>query len=147
MIIPTLEYFAAIRILQSPLFAERTADLQRVQAEYANYRKRAERERLAVGELAVGRVLADFLPVLDDLDRARAHGDLNGPLKAIADKLDDIVGKLGLQAFGEDGDPGRVAEQAAALAEAGLDLGIVYLPVPHTPKVLEPLAAALTPLT
>ena len=49
--------------------------------------------------------------------------------------------------LGEDGDPGRVAEQAAALAETGLDLGIVYLPVPHTPKVLEPLAAALAPLT
>jgi len=49
--------------------------------------------------------------------------------------------------LGEDGDPGRVAEQAAALAESGLDLGIVYLPVPHTPKVLEPLASALAPLT
>jgi molecular chaperone GrpE len=84
--------------------AERTADLQRVQAEYANYRKRAERDRLAAGDAAVSRVLADLLPVLDDLDRARAHGDLTGGLKAVADHLDAVFGKLGLVAFGEVGD-------------------------------------------
>ena len=77
-----------VPMVEASLLAERTADLQRLQAEYANYRKRAERERLAAGELAVGRVLADFLPVLDDLDRAEAHGDLTGGLKAIADKLE-----------------------------------------------------------
>jgi molecular chaperone GrpE len=86
------------------LLAERTADLQRLQAEYANYRKRADRERLAAGEVATGRVLADFLPVLDNLDRARAHGDLTGGLKAVADQLDAIFSKLGLVAFGEVGD-------------------------------------------
>lgn len=86
------------------LLAERTADLQRLQAEYANYRRRADRERQAAGELAVSRVLADFLPVLDNLDRARAHGDLTGGLKAVADQLDSIFGKLGLVAFGEVGD-------------------------------------------
>ncbi|MDT4939565.1 MAG: molecular chaperone GrpE, partial [Pseudonocardiales bacterium] len=75
------------------------------QAEYANYRKRAERDRLVAGELAVGRVLTDLLPVLDDLDRARQHGDVTGALKAIADKLDSVVGKLGLQEFGDEGDP------------------------------------------
>jgi molecular chaperone GrpE len=87
------------------LLEERTRDLQRVQAEYANYRKRAERDRLAAGELAVGRTLAELLPVIDDLDRARAHGDLTGPLKAVADKLEAAFTKLGLQAFGEVGDP------------------------------------------
>ena len=87
------------------LLAERTADLQRVQAEYANYRKRADRERLAAGELAVSSVLAVLLPVLDNLDRAREHGDLTGGLKAVADQLDDIFAKLGLQAFGAVGDP------------------------------------------
>jgi molecular chaperone GrpE len=87
------------------LLAERTADLQRLQAEYANYRKRADRERLAAGEAAVSRVLGDFLPVLDNLDRARAHGDLTGGLKAVADQLDTIFAKLGLVAFGEVGDP------------------------------------------
>jgi molecular chaperone GrpE len=87
------------------LLEERTRDLQRVQAEYANYRKRADRERLAAGDLAVSRVLADLLPVLDDLDRARAHGDLTGGLKAVADHLDSVFGKLGLVSFGEVGDP------------------------------------------
>jgi molecular chaperone GrpE len=87
------------------LLAERTADLQRVQAEYANYRKRADRERLAAGEAAIGRALVDFLPVLDNIDRAREHGDLTGGLKAIADQLDGIFAKLGLAAFGEVGDP------------------------------------------
>jgi molecular chaperone GrpE len=87
------------------LLEERTADLQRLQAEYANYRKRAERERLAAGEIAVSRVLADFVPVLDDLDRARVHGDLTGGLKAVADQLDAVLTKLGLTAFGEVGDP------------------------------------------
>ncbi|MEP6598459.1 MAG: nucleotide exchange factor GrpE [Actinomycetota bacterium] len=84
--------------------AERTADLQRVQAEFANYRKRVERDRHLSGELAVGGVLAALLPVLDDIDRARTHGDLTGPLKAVADQLDAVLGKLGLQPFGEVGD-------------------------------------------
>ena len=86
------------------LLAERTADLQRLQAEYANYRRRAERDRLLAGEAAISRVLTDFLPVLDDLDRARSHGDLTGGLKAVADRLDAVFAKLGLVPFGEVGD-------------------------------------------
>ncbi|MDP9093202.1 MAG: nucleotide exchange factor GrpE [Actinomycetota bacterium] len=85
--------------------AERTADLQRVQAEYANYRKRADRDRLAAGDVAISRVLAELLPVLDDIDRARSHDDLTGALKAVADHLEVIFTKLGLEAFGEVGDP------------------------------------------
>jgi molecular chaperone GrpE len=85
--------------------AELTTDLQRVQAEYANYRKRAERDRLAAGDLAIGRVLVELLPVLDDIDRARSHGDLTGALKAVADHLEGIFTKLGVEAFGEIGDP------------------------------------------
>ena len=91
--------------VEASLLDERTRDLQRVQAEYANYRKRAERERLAAGEVAVGTALGELLPVLDDIDRAREHGDLTGALKAIADKLEGVVTKLGLEAFGETGDP------------------------------------------
>ncbi|MGN6607417.1 MAG: nucleotide exchange factor GrpE [Jatrophihabitans sp.] len=101
--------------VDAALLDERTRDLQRVQAEYANYRKRAERERLAAGDIAVGRVLTDLLPVLDDLDRARQHGDLTGALKAVADKLDGIVGKLGLQPFGTVGDPFDPAIHEAVL--------------------------------
>jgi molecular chaperone GrpE len=84
---------------------ERTRDLQRVQAEYANYRKRVERDRVALAEAAVGGALVGLLPVLDDIDRARAHGDLTGAFKAVADQLETVLGKLGLTAFGEPGDP------------------------------------------
>ena len=104
-----------VPMVEAVLLDERTADLQRLQAEYANYRRRAERDRLAAGELAVGRVLGDLLPVLDDLDRARAHGDLTGGLKAVADQLDSIFTKLGLVAFGEVGDPFDPALHEAVL--------------------------------
>ena len=68
--------------------AERTEDLQRLNAEYTNYRRRTERERQAVIEASKAKVLAEFLPILDDLELARQHGDLEaGPLKAISDKL------------------------------------------------------------
>ncbi len=87
------------------LIEERTRDVQRLQAEYANYRKRAERERLVAGEVAIGRTLAELLPVVDDLDRAKAHGDLTGALKAVSDKLEDTFSRLDLQAFGAVGDP------------------------------------------
>jgi molecular chaperone GrpE len=92
-------------LVEAALLDERTRDLQRVQAEYANYRKRAERDRLLAGDLAIGRTLVELLPVIDDLDRAKAHGDLTGPLKAVADKLDGVFAKHGLVAFGEVGDP------------------------------------------
>ncbi|WP_033343451.1 nucleotide exchange factor GrpE [Catenuloplanes japonicus] len=83
---------------------ERTRDLQRVTAEYANYRKRVERDRAAQGEQATGSVLSALLPVLDDLDRAREHGDLVGPFASVADQLSAALGKFGLTAFGEKGD-------------------------------------------
>jgi molecular chaperone GrpE len=97
------------------LLAERTSDLQRVQAEYANYRKRADRERLAAGDVAVGSVLAALLPVLDNVDRAREHGDLTGGLKAVADQLEEIFTKLGLDSFGTVGDPFDPAIHEAVL--------------------------------
>jgi len=84
---------------------ERTADLQRVTAEYANYRKRVDRDREAVVQLAKASVLADLLGVLDDLERAEAHGDLTGPFRAVADKIGTALQKAGLQAFGHEGEP------------------------------------------
>jgi molecular chaperone GrpE len=87
------------------MLAERTADLQRLQAEYANYRKRVERDRLAVREQALANVLHGLLPVLDDIGRAREHGELTGGFKSVAESLEGIVIKLGLTAFGETGDP------------------------------------------
>lgn len=86
--------------------AERTADLQRLQAEYANYRRRVQRDKQADIAGAKASVVSELLGVLDDLDRARAHGDLDsGPLKGVADKLTGTLTSLGLSEFGEEGDP------------------------------------------
>ena len=85
--------------------AELTADLQRVQADYANYRKRALRDQQAATERAKAAVVSQLLGVLDDLDRARSHGDLeSGPLKSVADKLLNVLTGFGLTAFGAEGD-------------------------------------------
>jgi len=85
--------------------AELTADLQRLQAEYANYRRRVERDRQAVGEAALASVIIGLLPVLDDLDRARSHGEVTGGFALVADGLENTLVKLGLTRFGESGDP------------------------------------------
>ncbi|WP_227997482.1 nucleotide exchange factor GrpE [Nocardia australiensis] len=86
--------------------AERTADLQRLTAEYANYRRRVERDRKATIDTAKATVVTELLGVLDDLDRAKAHGDLDtGPLKSVADKLTDALNKQGLEEFGSEGEP------------------------------------------
>jgi molecular chaperone GrpE len=84
--------------------AERTADLQRVTAEYANYRKRVDRDRESVVAAAKASVVLELLTVLDDLDRARTHGDLVGSFGAVADKLTGALTKLGLAPFGAEGD-------------------------------------------
>lgn len=85
--------------------AERTADLQRVQAEYANYRKRVERDRIAVREQALANVLSELLPVLDNIDRAREHGELSGGFKSVAESLEAVAVKLGLVRYGDPGEP------------------------------------------
>ncbi|AVT33401.1 MULTISPECIES: nucleotide exchange factor GrpE [unclassified Plantactinospora] len=84
---------------------ERTRDLQRVTAEFANYRRRMDRERARDADRATRVVLAALLPVLDDLDRAREHGDLVGPFGTVADQLIGALAKFGLTPFGEKGDP------------------------------------------
>jgi molecular chaperone GrpE len=78
-----------------------TADLQRVQAEYANYRKRVDRDRTATTEFVFASVLIELLPVLDDLDRASEHGELTGGFKAVADRINTTVEKLGLTKFAD----------------------------------------------
>ncbi|WP_084105197.1 nucleotide exchange factor GrpE [Demequina sp. NBRC 110056] len=86
--------------------AEHLADLQRLQAEYVNYRKRVDRDREAAGDLAVGKVIETLLPVLDDIAGAREHGDLeaDGPFKSITTKLEDALGRLGWSSFGAAGE-------------------------------------------
>ncbi|WP_070377481.1 nucleotide exchange factor GrpE [Rhodococcus sp. WMMA185] len=85
--------------------AERTADLQRLQAEYANYRRRVQRDKQSDIAGAKASVVGELIGVLDDLDRARNHGDLDsGPLKAVADKLVGALTSLGLSEFGAEGE-------------------------------------------
>lgn len=85
--------------------AERTSDLQRVQAEYANYRRRVDRDRDVVRDTAVANVLANLLPVLDDIGRARDHGELEGGFKSVGEALEQTVERLGLVRFGTAGEP------------------------------------------
>ncbi|HEX4729231.1 MAG TPA: nucleotide exchange factor GrpE [Jatrophihabitans sp.] len=90
--------------LNERLAAERLADLQRLQAEYANYRKRVERDRALARELTIASVVESLLPVLDDIQLARQHGDLeSGPFASVADKLESILAKYGVERFGEPG--------------------------------------------
>ncbi|MER7396969.1 nucleotide exchange factor GrpE [Streptomyces sp. NPDC000151] len=84
---------------------ERTADLQRLQAEYQNYRRRVERDRVTVKEIAAANLLSELLPVLDDIGRAREHGELVGGFKSVGESVETVVAKLGLQQFGKEGEP------------------------------------------
>lgn len=96
---------SAEEVLQAQL-DERTADLQRVSAEFANYRRRVERDRQAMIDSAKGAVLVELIPLVDDLDRAREHGDLEeGPLKVFSDKLRVLLTSQKVESFGEEGDP------------------------------------------
>ncbi len=93
----------ATRELRTQL-AERTADLQRLQAEYANYRKRVDRDRATMREHAIAGALTELLPVLDAISQAREHGELSGGFKSVADSLQAALGKLGLVSYGQRGD-------------------------------------------
>jgi molecular chaperone GrpE len=84
---------------------ERTADLQRVQAEFQNYRRRVERDRIAVKEIAVANLLTELMPTLDNINRAREHGELVGGFKSVAESLETAAAKMGLQQFGKEGEP------------------------------------------
>ncbi|MDA2808535.1 nucleotide exchange factor GrpE [Nocardiopsis suaedae] len=84
---------------------ELTNDLKRLQAEYANYRKRVDRDRAAVKEQAVAQVAGELLPILDDIGRAREHDELTGGFKSVGEALESVVVRLGLAKYGEAGDP------------------------------------------
>jgi molecular chaperone GrpE len=84
--------------------AELLADLQRVTAEYANYRKRVDRDRVLVVESAVAGVLESLLPLLDSVELARQHGDLEGAFKGVGEGLEQVAERLGLERYGEKGD-------------------------------------------
>jgi molecular chaperone GrpE len=119
------------------LAEERLADLQRLQAEYVNYRRRVERDRDVAREGAVGGVLEALLPVLDDIHLARQHGDLeSGPFAAIADKLESTLARFGLGRYGEPGetfDP--MVHEALVHTQAELAEGTIH---PTVVQVLQP---------
>jgi molecular chaperone GrpE len=85
--------------------AERTSDLQRLQAEYVNYKRRVDRDRDLVRKVSIEGVLKDFLSVLDDVRSAREHDELNGGFKAVAEEIERVTAKYGLETFGQAGDP------------------------------------------
>jgi molecular chaperone GrpE len=85
--------------------AELTADLQRLSAEYANYRKRVERDRVLVVEMATAGFLEGLLPLLDNVELARQHGDLEGAFKGVGEGLEQVADKHGLERYGAPGDP------------------------------------------
>ena len=85
--------------------ADLTNDLQRLSAEYANYRKRVDRDRQLMAENAAFKALSPVIDVLDTIDRARESGEVEGGFKAVAEQLERAVGQSGLVRFGEPGDP------------------------------------------
>jgi molecular chaperone GrpE len=87
------------------LAAQRLDEMQRLNAEYANYRKRVDRDRDVAKNAALAGVAESLLPVLDDIHLARQHGDLTGPFVAIADKLEATLTRFGLERYGQDGEP------------------------------------------
>jgi molecular chaperone GrpE len=94
-----------------------TADLQRVHAEYANYRKRVERDRELVRERAAEAVLVELLPILDDVGRARAHGELLGGFRSVGEALEALVVRMGMQPFGAVGEPFDPTRHEALMRE------------------------------
>ncbi len=104
--------------------AERTADLQRVSAEYANYRRRVERDREATVAGAKAQVASDLLTVLDDVDRAENHGDLTGPFKVVGDRLRESLQRAGLVSFGAEGDPFDPTQHEAVAQDTSPEVSV-----------------------
>jgi molecular chaperone GrpE len=113
--------------------AERTADLQRLQAEFLNYKRRVERDRELVAQNAVFRVLEPMLDVLDNIDRAREAGELEGGFKGVAEQLERIVSGLGLVRFGQPGDPFDPLLHEA-LSHVGIDPTVSVVTCKHIAK-------------
>jgi molecular chaperone GrpE len=110
-----------------------TADLQRLQAEYANYRKRVERDRAVAHESAIGAVLTELLALLDDVDRAEQHGELTGGFKAVADQLNSITSRIGLEKYGTAGEAFDPQIHEALMHDESADVAVAT-----ASKILQP---------
>ncbi|RBY92896.1 nucleotide exchange factor GrpE [Blastococcus sp. TF02A-30] len=104
--------------------AERTEDLQRVTAEYANYRRRVDRDRSLVVDQAAERFAAQLFPIVDDIERARDHGDLTGAFKLVADRILGLLDGLGVEAFGTAGDAFDPALHEAVMHDTSADVQV-----------------------
>ena len=110
-----------------------TNDLQRLQAEYANYRKRIERDRLVAHEMAIGAVLTELLALLDAVDLAEQHGEVTGGFKAVSDQLNAITSRIGLEKYGSEGEAFDPQIHEALMHETSVDVA-----VPTASKILQP---------
>ena len=110
-----------------------TNDLQRLQAEYANYRKRVERDRSLAHEMAIGAVLTELLALLDDVDRAEQHGELTGGFKAVADQLNAITARIGLEKYGTEGEAFDPQIHEALMHDTSADVAVAT-----ASKILQP---------
>jgi len=113
--------------------ASLTADLQRLQAEYANYRKRVERDRAVASEVATAAVLTELLATLDDIERAANHGELTGGFKAVADQLASITNRFGLEKYGVEGEAFDPQIHEALMHETSADIAVAT-----ATKILQP---------
>ena len=129
----SVEVAAEVEAESFDLTATLTADLQRLQAEYSNYRKRVERDRAVASEIAVASVLSELLSTLDDIDRAAQHGELTGGFKSVADQLINTTTKLGLEKYGQDGDEFDPQIHEALMHETSADVKVAT-----ATKILQP---------
>lgn len=127
------EAVEAASVQETDPVAALTADLQRLQAEYANYRKRVERDRAVAHEMAIGSVLTELLAILDDIDRAAEHNELTGGFKAVADQIATITNRFGLEKYGTEGDAFDPQIHEALLHDTSADVAI-----PTASKILQP---------
>jgi molecular chaperone GrpE len=104
--------------------AERTEDLQRVTAEYANYRRRVDRDRSLVADQAAERFATQLFPIVDDIERARDHGDLTGAFKLVADRILGLLEGLGVTAFGVAGDPFDPSLHEAVIHDTSAEVSV-----------------------
>jgi molecular chaperone GrpE len=124
---------AAAPVQETDPVAALTADLQRLQAEYANYRKRVERDRAVAHEMAIASVLTELLATLDDLDRASEHGELTGGFKAIADHLSSLTNRFGLEKYGTEGEAFDPQIHEALMHDTSADVAVAT-----ATKILQP---------
>lgn len=129
--------------------AELTNDLQRVHAEYANYRRRVDRDRELVRAMAVGGTLTELLPVLDDIDRARQHDELEGAFRTVGESLESTLARVGLERFGVVGEPFDPTVHEALTHESSDDVSqptvtAIYQPgYRYADRVLRPARVAV----